>query len=240
MGVDVSASRQPTISGTRNARRVARIQPAADDRRRACSAFGYLVREVAHEGPSVILDLNHYVFLFLIVGPAAALAAEVVRAGDRGLRARRWPACSIQYPMYAGIVRMMTESGLATAAWRTSSSPSRRSTRFPSWSAIYSAFLGLFIPSAGGKWLIEAPYMLEAAKTLNVHLGWVVQTYNATEALANLIHPFWMLPLVGILGLKARDIVGYSMLQFVVHVPLVLLLVWLLNYTLTYTPPVIP
>ena len=91
---------------------------------------------------------------------------------------------------------------------------------------IYSAFLGLFIPSAGGKWLIEAPYMLEAAKTLHVHLGWVVQTYNATEALANLIHPFWMLPLVGILGLKARDIVGYSMLQFVVHVPLVLFLVW--------------
>ncbi len=91
---------------------------------------------------------------------------------------------------------------------------------------IYSAFLGLFIPSAGGKWLIEAPYMLEAAKTLQVHMGWVVQTYNATEALANLIHPFWMLPLVGILGLKARDIVGYSMLQFVVHVPLVLFLVW--------------
>jgi len=104
---------------------------------------------------------------------------------------------------------------------------------------IYSAVLGFFIPSAGGKWLIEAPYMLEAAKSLNVHLGWVVQTYNATEALANLIHPFWMLPLVGILGLKARDIVGYSMLQFVVHVPLVLFLVWALNYTLAYVPPVL-
>ena len=64
--------------------------------------------------------------------------------------------------------------------------------------------------------------------------------YNATEVLANLIHPFWMLPLVGILGLKARDIVGYSMLQFVVHVPLVLFLVWILNYTLTYTPPAPP
>ena len=97
---------------------------------------------------------------------------------------------------------------------------------------VYSAFLGLFVPSAGGKWLIEAPYMLEAAKTLHVHLGWVVQTYNATEALANLIHPFWMLPLLGILGLKARDIVGYSALQFVIHVPTVLFLVWILNYTL--------
>jgi short-chain fatty acids transporter len=41
-----------------------------------------------------------------------------------------------------------------------------------------------------------------------------------------------MLPLLGILGLKARDIVGYSALQFVVHVPTVLFLVWILNYTL--------
>jgi len=82
--------------------------------------------------------------------------------------------------------------------------------------------------------------MLVAANTLHVHLGWVVQTYNATEALANLIHPFWMLPLLGILNLKARDIVGYSTLQFVVHVPVVLFLVWALNYTLHYTAPVLP
>jgi short-chain fatty acids transporter len=137
----------------------------------------------------------------------------------------------IQYPLYGGIVRMMTESGLAKRmanAFVAISTPHS----FPVLIGIYSAFLGLFIPSAGGKWLIEAPYILDAAKSLKMHLGWVVQTYNATEALANLIHPFWMLPLLGILGLKARDIVGYSMLQFVVHVPLVLFLVWLLNYTL--------
>jgi hypothetical protein len=29
------------------------------------------------------------------------------------------------------------------------------------------------------------------------------------------------------------------MLQFVVHVPLVLFLVWILNYTLTYVPPLL-
>ena len=59
----------------------------------------------------------------------------------------------------------------------------------------------------------------------------VVRIYNATEALANLIHPFWMLPLLGIVGLKARDVVGYSALQFVLNVPLVLFLIWILNYT---------
>ena len=179
----------------------------------------------------MVLDLNHYVFLFLMVGMllhwrpksfVQAIAASVTPVGG----------VLIQYPMYAGIVRMLTESGLATQISDFFVSVSTQHT-FPVMVGIYSAFLGLFIPSAGGKWLIEAPYLLEAGKSLGVHLGWVVQTYNATEALANLIHPFWMLPLVGILGLKPRDIVGYSMLQFVVHVPLVLLLVWLLNYTLT-------
>jgi short-chain fatty acids transporter len=131
---------------------------------------------------------------------------------------------------------MMTESGLARELAHFFVTVSNQHT-FPVLVGIYSAALGLFVPSAGGKWLIEAPYLLEAAKSLQVHLGWVVQTYNATEALANLIHPFWMLPLLGILGLKARDIVGYSTLQFVVHVPVVLFLVWILNYTLHYVAP---
>jgi short-chain fatty acids transporter len=200
--------------------------------------FGFLLREVLANGFSVLLQLNHYVFLFLMVGlllhwrPKSfvqAIAASVTPVGG----------VLIQYPMYAGIVRMLTESGIATQMSNFFVSISTQHT-FPIMVGIYSAFLGLFIPSAGGKWLIEAPYLLQAGKELEVHLGWVVQTYNATEALANLIHPFWMLPLVGILGLKARDIVGYSMLQFVVHVPLVLLLVWLLNYTLTYVPPALP
>ena len=200
--------------------------------------FVYLAREVQASGPSILLDLNHYVFTFLIVGlllhwrPRSFVKAIAASVGPVG-------GVLIQYPLYAGIVKMMTESGLATQLAHFFVTISTRDT-FPVMIGIYSAFLGLFIPSAGGKWLIEAPYMLDAAKSLEVHLGWVVQTYNATEALANLIHPFWMLPLVGILGLKARDIVGYSMLQFVVHVPLVLLLVWALNYTLTYVPPILP
>jgi short-chain fatty acids transporter len=149
--------------------------------------FLYLIREVATVGPSVILELNHYVFLFLIVGlllhwrPRSfvqAIAAAVAPVGG----------VLIQYPLYAGIVRMMTESGIATQMAHFFVTISSQHT-YPVMIGIYSAFLGLFIPSAGGKWLIEAPYMLDAAKTLQVHLGWVVQTYNATEALANLIHP---------------------------------------------------
>ncbi|MGB7218597.1 MAG: TIGR00366 family protein [Vicinamibacterales bacterium] len=201
------------------------------------AAFGlsYLAWEVIGSGPGVLLELNHYVFAFLVAGlllhwrPRAFVGAVTLAVPSVA-------GVLIQYPLYAGAVRMMTESGLARQMAEMFVAVSTRES-FPVMVGAYSAVLGLFVPSAGGKWIIEAPYVLEAANTLQVHQGWVVQTYNATEALANLVHPFWMLPLLGILGLKARDIIGYSVLQFIVHVPLVLFLVWALNYTLQYVPP---
>jgi short-chain fatty acids transporter len=196
----------------------------------AAMGAAYMVREVASKGFSVLLELNHYIFLFLALG---LLLHWRPRSFMKAI-ADAVPSVAgvlVQYPLYAGAVRIMTESGLATRMAHFFIAASTAHT-FPILIGVYSVVLGLFVPSAGGKWLVEAPYVLEAAKTLHVHLGWVVQIYNATESLANLIHPFWMLPLLGILGLKARDIVGYAMLQFVVHLPLVLFLVWLLNLTL--------
>jgi short-chain fatty acids transporter len=111
---------------------------------------------------------------------------------------------------------------------------------FPVAMGIYSAVLGFFIPSGGGKWIIEAPYVMQAANDLHVHLGWAVQVYNTAEALPNLINPFWMLPLLGVLGLKARDIVGFTFLQLTVHLPTVLLMLWLLAGTLPFIPLVVP
>jgi short-chain fatty acids transporter len=204
----------------------------------AAMGLAYLAREAATKGASVLLELNHYIFAFLVVGlllhwrPRSFVRAIGDAVPSVG-------GVLIQYPLYAGMVRIMTESGLARRMAHFFITASTHDT-FPILTGIYSVVLGLFVPSAGGKWLVEAPYVLDAAKTLHVHLGWVVQIYNATESLANLIHPFWMLPLLGILSLKPKDIVGYAMLQFVVHVPLVLFLVWLLNLTLTYVAPLVP
>jgi short-chain fatty acids transporter len=111
---------------------------------------------------------------------------------------------------------------------------------FPLAVALYSAVLGIFVPSGGGKWIIEAPYVMAAANTWHVHLGWTVQIYNAAEALPNLINPFWMLPLMGILNVRARDLAGFSILQLLVHAPIVFFLCWLFAQTLPYSPPVMP
>ncbi|GMU57428.1 MAG: hypothetical protein AMXMBFR33_65740 [Candidatus Xenobia bacterium] len=37
--------------------------------------------------------------------------------------------------------------------------------------------------------------------------------------------------------MRARELAGYSVLQLLFHVPLVLLLCWVLTGTLPYTPP---
>jgi short-chain fatty acids transporter len=151
----------------------------------------------------------------------------------------------IQFPFYGAIAAILTTaknaSGLTVSDEIAHLFVSFNThDTFPLAMGIYSAVLGFFIPSGGGKWLLEAPYVMQAANELKVHLGWAVQVYNAAEALPNLINPFWMLPLLGVLGIKARDVVGFTFLQLIVHLPLVLFLLWFFARTLPYIPPIIP
>jgi short-chain fatty acids transporter len=205
----------------------------------------WLVREFATKGAiSAISNLNTYNFLFLMLGLILCWRPRFfLDAVSRGV-----PSVTgvlIQFPFYGGIAAMITAvpgSDGQSIAHHLATLFTQAATResFPVVIGAYSAVLGFFVPSGGGKWIIEAPYVMQAANDLHAHLGWAVQIYNAAEALPNLINPFWMLPLLGILGLKARDVVGFTIVQFIVHVPLVLLLLWLLGLTLEYHPPVMP
>ena len=139
----------------------------------------------------------------------------------------------LQFPFYAGIAAIITTTHLnerLANAFVSISSPAS----FPAIVAIYSAVLGVFVPSGGSKWVIEAPYVMQAAHELKVHLGWIVASYDLGEALANLLQPFWMLPTLGIFGLRARDVMGYTFIVFLALAPVVILLVTLLGATLPY------
>ena len=139
----------------------------------------------------------------------------------------------LQFPFYAGIAAIITGTHLSQqlAALFVGIS---NATTFPAVVAMYSAVLGVFVPSGGSKWIIEAPYVMAAAHELKVHLGWVVVAYDLGEALANLLQPFWMLPILGMLGLRARDVMGYTFVVFLVLTPVVLILVTVLGLTLRY------
>lgn len=209
-------------------------------------SLGWVMRTFASGNPlTAISNLNNYNFIFLLLGallhwrPRSLLAAV----------SRAVPSLSgvlLQFPFYAGIAHILT--GPRNAAGLSLSdniaglfvNVSADLTGFALLVSLYSALLGFFIPSAGGKWLIEAPYIAAAANEVGAHLGWTVMVYNLSETLPNLVNPFWMLPLLGILGLKAKDIVGYTAMQFVGHFPVVLALSALLMWTFTYHQPVTP
>lgn len=200
--------------------------------------FAYLARVLAARGPLSALDLNSYNFLFLMAG---LLLHWRPRSFTRAVNGAV-PATAgvlIQFPFYGGIFGIVTMSPIARVMAHFFVRISSHGT-FPLLVSIYSAILGMFVPSGGSKWVIEAPYVLQAAQDLHVHLGWVVQIYNASEALPNLINPFWMLPILGILKVRARDLVGFTALQLMLNSLLVLFLVWFFARTLTYVPPVVP
>ncbi len=139
----------------------------------------------------------------------------------------------LQFPLYAGIAAVITKTHLNARLAHLFVSVSTAKT-FPAVIALYSAVLGVFVPSGGSKWVIEAPYVMAAAHDLHVHLGWTVAVYDLGEALANLVQPFWMLPILGLFGLRARDVMGYTFVVFLVLLPLVLVLVTVLGATLPY------
>jgi short-chain fatty acids transporter len=139
----------------------------------------------------------------------------------------------LQFPFYAGIAGVITGAHLnerIAGLFVRLASPAT----LPPIVALYSALLGMFVPSGGSKWVIEAPYVMEAAHGLRVHLGWMVAVYDLGEALANLVQPFWMLPILGLFQLRARDVMGYTFVVFLVLLPVVLVLVTLLGLTLPY------
>ena len=197
----------------------------------------YLYDVFSTKGGLAALDLNTYNFMFLIAGmllhwsPRSFLRAAAKAVPMTG-------GVLLQFPLYAGIFGVLMGSGLNEVLAKFFVSISTQET-LPLVGGIYSAILGLFLPSGGGKWVVEAPYLLEAANQLHVNLAWMVQVYNAAEALPNFINPFWMLPLMGLTGVKARDLAGYSTLQLIFHTPVVLILLWLLGLTLPYVPPIL-
>ncbi|MBC7442245.1 MAG: short-chain fatty acid transporter [Ramlibacter sp.] len=207
--------------------------------------LGWLVTQLATKPfLTVISSLNGYLLVFLILGLVLhRTPRNFLQAVTRAVPATA--GILVQFPLYAAMAAVLTRAvgneGLTVSQHLAEFFTSLGGGGgFAVIIAIYTAILGVFVPSGGGKWLVEAPYVMQAATDVQMNLGWTVQIYNVAEALPNLINPFFMLPLLAVLKLRARDLVGFTSLQFLFHLPVVLLLVWLLGMTFSFVAPVIP
>lgn len=133
----------------------------------------------------------------------------------------------LQFPLYFGILGMLKASGLIVQLSEVFVAISSPST-LPVFTFLSAGLVNLVVPSGGGQWAVQGPVMMAAARELGVPPERVVMALAYGDAWTNMLQPFWALPLLGIMRLRARDIIGYTTLLCLVTGPLVCLALWLL------------
>ena len=115
----------------------------------------------------------------------------------------------IQFPLYFGIMGIMNSSGLVQIFSDFFVSISTEVT-FPVYTFFSAGIVNVFVPSGGGQWGVQGPIIVQAAMELGVSLPKSIMALAYGDQLTNMLQPFWALPLLGITGLKAREILPYT------------------------------
>jgi short-chain fatty acids transporter len=183
------------------------------------------------------LNLNTVNFAFLFVGFAlftnpAAYAEQFSEAVSSS------SDIILQFPFYAGIIGMMTSSGLAATLAESLVGLAGTET-LPAFVVIIATIVNTFVPSGGGEWTVIGPIVLPAAKDLGVPIGQTLVAYTFGASLADLIQPFWALPLLGITDMRARNIFGYTIMMLILALPFFLIMVVVVPYA-NFWPTIIP
>ncbi len=160
------------------------------------------------------LDINTMIFLFLIVGvalhgnPVSYVAAMKNAAKQTG-------SMMLQYPIYGGIMGIMTTTGLAEVISRSFVTVSTAHS-LPFWSYVASLIISFMVPSGGGHWAVQGPFVIPAALQLHASLPATAMAVAMGEDVSNMLQPFWALPVVAMAGIGIQRVLGYTAVTFVV------------------------
>ena len=164
------------------------------------------------------LDINGFIFIMLMLGLIFHWRPiRYVRSFEAS--ARTVGPILLQFPLYGGIMGIMTGTGLAGVIAQSFVAFSTART-LPFWSFIASNIISLFVPSGGGHWAVQGPFMVPAAVKLQVSPALTAMATAMGEQTANMIQPFWALPILAIARLGIKDIMGYCVIALVIGVVL--------------------
>ena len=176
------------------------------------AGVGYVA--VAWRSGQLTVDINLVIFLFLIAG--LALHGSPLNYGDAVKNAaKQTGSMMLQYPIYGGIMGIMTATGLAEEISRSIAASASAQT-LPVLSFVSSIFISFVIPSGGGHWAVQGPFTIPAAVALNASIPATTMAVAMGEEVANMLQPFWALPVVAIAGIGIQRVMGFTVLTFVV------------------------
>lgn len=169
--------------------------------------LGIVVWYFATNGFKLNLDIVNFSFLFvgIILHGRPIRYVQAIVDGTKG--------CSgiiLQFPFYSGIMGMMKFSGLVLVISGGFVAISNQLT-FPVLAFFSAGLVNIFVPSGGGQWAVQGPVLVEAAQALGASIPKTIMAMAYGDQWTNLFQPFWALALLGLTGLKARQIMGYAM-----------------------------
>ncbi|MBV8271032.1 MAG: short-chain fatty acid transporter [Cupriavidus sp.] len=172
------------------------------------------------------LDLNLINFLILFIGVLLlGTPANYVAKLNEGIKTIS--GIILQYPFYAGIMAVMAGSGLVDSISRVFVDVATPQT-LPFWGLVSSFVINFFAPSGGGHWVIQGPFMIDAAKAIGSSVSQTSMSVMLGNAWNDLVQPFWILPALALSKLKLKDVMGYTviMMFWVGAIYIVAMLAW--------------
>ena len=158
------------------------------------------------------LNINIVILLFFVTGVILhGRPMNYIRAVNVAIRGAG--GIALQFPLYGGIMGMMMGTGLATVVARWFVALSTPETAYLM-QFLGTGFLNFFVPSGGGQWAIQGPITVEAVGLIGADLTRSAMMVAWGNEWSNMIQPFWALPLLGLAGLTAKDILGYTAMTF--------------------------
>jgi len=174
------------------------------------------------------LDLNVFNFGFIMTGMVLYLSpAKYEQEFNDAVKGSA--GVILQFPFYAGIIGIMTGTGLVDSMTEALLSIATEET-FAVTAWLTGGVLNIFVPSAGGEWAIVGGPMMLAGAELGIPHGQTIAAYAVGDAHTNLLNPFWAIPLLAITGLKARDMFGYGITMMILLFPFLAAALYFLPY----------
>ena len=177
-------------------------------------AAGLAVVGVLWARGAFTFDVNMVILVFLIGGIALHGSPTAYGVAMRNA-AKQTGGMMLQYPFYGGIMGIMSGTGLADAISQGFVAVSSAHT-LPFWSYICSLFITFFVPSGGGHWAVQGPFVVPAAAALHASMAGSTMAVAMGEQVANMLQPFWALPVVAMAGIGIQRVMGYTVVTFVV------------------------
>jgi short-chain fatty acids transporter len=170
------------------------------------------IRRLVSTGGSV--DLNSVIMILLMLGlllhwrPSAYIAAVKNAARTTG-------PLILQYPLYGGLMGIITTTGLAAVLSKVFIQYSTAHT-LPFFTYLTSLVITLFVPSGGGHWAVQGPFAIPAALKLHASYAGTTMAVAMGESVANMLQPFFALPILAIAGIRMRRMMGFMVVTFLI------------------------